>query len=183
MTELKVKEHWKILQGYDKQYRISTEGAVEVLTRKGPTNTFLYKRLKPHRKVGGTGLYIHLWKNGKRLDKSLVRLVYETFVGPLPKNVACYHINGFQNDNRLVNITTLSNKQLGHLTAHMSRRRGVVKLDRQGNVVEVFRSTREAAKADFTNKQSIILRCNKKLSIDPYELTGFDYRYDDTYWD
>lgn len=42
---------------------------------------------------------------------SIHRLVYETFVGPIPQNMVIDHINGIKDDNRLENLRCISQSE------------------------------------------------------------------------
>lgn len=90
-----------------------------------------------------------------------------------------YHINRNIWDNRLENIGFIDRVSLGRLTGHMSsKRKAVFKVDRDGREVEVYRSAREAAKANHMSYQTVLDRCNGKVK-NPYALDGFTYRFED----
>lgn len=57
-----------------------------------------------------------------------------------------------------------------------SRRRPVAKIDSAGNVIAVYSSAREAARANFMSYQAVLDRCNGKVQK-PYVLDGFTYQF------
>lgn len=60
------------------------------------------------------------------------------------------------------------------------RKRAVVKLDADGNVVAEFASVQEAARKEYISFSAVLRRCHGKLE-EPRKLTGYDYRYKDDY--
>ena len=70
----------------------------------------------------------------------------------------------------------------------MSRRDGrngrhfaavVFKVDRQGNDVEIYRSARAAAQANYANHHAILDRCHNRIK-NPYELFGgYTFRFEE----
>lgn len=57
-----------------------------------------------------------------------------------------------------------------------SARRPVAKVDSSGNVITVYASAREAARANFMSYQAVLDRCNGKVQK-PYALDGFTYQF------
>jgi hypothetical protein len=105
-------EHWKMIPGFEKCYKVSDKGRVKSLPRKvqrirkGQRQliTVQEKFLKgaPLR----TGhLMVRLYKGrSKFIDKSIHRLVLETFIGPCPEGMECRHLDGNPTNNNLSNL-------------------------------------------------------------------------------
>lgn len=93
-------ETWKPAVGFEGRYEVSDLGAVRSLprprTKGGP--------LKPTPQVGGYLRLELVGKDGKRLSRSVHRLVLEAFVGPRPEGMQAAHRNGIVTDNRVSNL-------------------------------------------------------------------------------
>lgn len=76
-------------------YKISESGEVWSDKR----NIFLEPRMKSN-----GYLQIGLWRRGKRIWKSIHRLVLETYIGSCPVGMETCHNNGVKTDNRLENL-------------------------------------------------------------------------------
>lgn len=99
-------------------------------------------------------------ENGKAKEVPMLKIVSEAFL-PVPEpGQVPYHINGVVTDNWASNIGFITRKKLGQKTGHISRAQAVVKIDRTGELVEFYRSAREAAKHCYMSYQTIIDRCN-----------------------
>lgn len=98
-----MKENWLKIKSY-KGYEVSDLGRVRSL-KNGKVRV-----LKPQ--DNGIGyLQVVLCKNGKRKSFYIHRLVYETFIGPIPKGMVVNHLNEDKRDNRLVNLEVTTQKQ------------------------------------------------------------------------
>ena len=74
------------------------------ITTSGKVWTNKYKKWLSPGKVNRGYLQVVLYKNNKRFQRKISRLMLETFVGPCPKNKECCHNNGVKDDNRLENL-------------------------------------------------------------------------------
>lgn len=101
-------ERWKPIPGYRGYYEISDQGQIRSLTRiiihkNGLKYILRGKVLKPT--PNGKGYQtVSLYKNSKRKNFYLHRLVLLTFVGPCPPKMECCHKNGDNTDNRRANL-------------------------------------------------------------------------------
>lgn len=98
-----MKEIWKDIKDFEGLYQVSNFGRVRSLK-------FGKERLL---KCGGnTGYYkVELWKNGKKCDKQVHRLVADAFIDN-PNNLECVnHINGIKIDNRVENLEWITCKE------------------------------------------------------------------------
>lgn len=126
-------EQWKDIVGH-KNYKINKKG--EVIKK------FTGKLLKPQDRNG----YYRVNIDGKPL--TVHRLVYETFVGPIPKGMVIDHINGIRNDNRIENlrcITQSENMYNAQKNGHKGQHK-VAQYDTEHNFIKEYPSFTAAAK-------------------------------------
>ena len=167
-------EHWKKIpiDGLLYDYRISTLGRVAKVLPNG--KRFLlkhtYDRKACHYSVG-----LKL-KNGLIAHKTITSLMGLTFLEPKEGYVFTTK-NNIQTDMRLSNITQMQTKDVVTRT-NKAKRKTIFKIDKQGNVVAIYKSTRECAFANNYSQQSISDRCagqrNNILASD-----GYAYCYED----
>ena len=77
-------EIWRDVKGFEGLYQVSTKGHVRSLNYKWTGQTKLLKPQIHHKGSGILGIW--LYKNGKKHEKSLARLVVETFTTLKLKN-------------------------------------------------------------------------------------------------
>lgn len=150
---------WADVPGYDGKYQASVEGDVRRVYQSGKT-----RLMTPYRKKmsGSQRLVVKLTHNGKSKEEILMQVIAKTFLGEPPDGFVPYHKNGCQTDNYLGNIAYISKKELGQRTGKLSRSMAVLKIDPNGEVVDVYRSAREAGRKNFMSYQTVIDRCNGK---------------------
>lgn len=154
---------WKDIRGFEGKYQISYCGEVRRIYGSGKT-----RLLKPYRKASEQGRKIArnrlmvglIDEKGKKHCRWVHQLVAEHFLPPPKPGQVPYHINGVVTDNWASNIGYISRSELGKKTGHISKAQAVIKIDRNGELVDSYRSAREAAKACFMSYQTIIDRCN-----------------------
>lgn len=88
------------------------------------------------------------------------RLIYEAFYGNLNANEVVYSKNLQKYDVRASNLEKTTRQELGNLTAHLSRRRGIVFIGKNGELLDEFKSAREAEKVTLYNRNTICECCN-----------------------
>ena len=124
---------WRPLIISEKKYYISNNGSI-----KKDTGIILSGALRNG--------YVRYNLQGKLY--SAHRLVYETFVRPIPKGMVIDHINGIKDDNRLENLRCISQsenainaQQNGHKGQHR-----VAQYDLNNNLIKEYPSFTAAAK-------------------------------------
>ena len=147
-------EEWRDITGYEGTYQVSSLGRVKSL---GNGKYKKEKILKPGKRRGGY-LSIHLNANGHNKNVSihkLVALAFPEICGEWFPDAVCHHINENRTDNRPENIRWVTNK-FNSNTGTGNRRRsqkmknhtGISKkinqYDREGNLIAVYPSMREA---------------------------------------
>lgn len=167
---------WRDIPGYGGKYQASRNGDIRRVFGSGkvrdltPHWKFITKPKKHHL------LVTHLTLDGHDREVSMLRIMADTWKGKPPAGRVACHINGIISDNRADNIGFIDRKTLGRRTGG-SRRKPVRKLDKDGNVVEVYVSAREAARANHMSYQTVLDRCHRKVKNE-YALDGHTYRFD-----
>ena len=112
----------------------------------------------------------------KKVCVPLVWLVADAFMGGRRKGFDIVHKNGSKFDCSVYNLRFATKRESGMISCG-NRRKAVEKIDRDGNVVALYRSATEAAKANYIAKNAVGQRCRNEL-VDPFALTGFSFRYE-----
>lgn len=170
---------WRPLNGYFWPYRINEDADVEWLNPKNDK----WIRLKPviERKKKGNCTYGYLivWmkrKDGRFKQVNLKSLMIDAFFGGKKKGVVYGFRNGSFQDCSIYNLypttQTKINKRYGG-----GLRKSVEKIDKNGNVLELYSSVTEAAEANFMSRCAVIRRCRNQAK-DPFALTGYSFRYE-----
>lgn len=94
---------WKDIPGYEGRYQVCTLGFIRSIMRKKPHVLTLrtYKN-SPYYKVQ------LIDAAGKRKWHRVHRLVYITFIGPIPKGLVIDHISGDRTDNSVENLRAVT---------------------------------------------------------------------------
>ena len=153
-------------------YKISNMGLVKSMNYKC---TGKERILKPLKMKNGY-LYVSLRIDGKTVTKSIHRLVWEAFNGPIPEGMQVNHINEDRTDNRLENLNLLTNKENCNWGTHNEKLSiPVVQYDLEGNVVENWVSAREVEKVLGFNHAHIGECCRgERLTANNFK---WSYRY------
>ena len=169
-------ETWKDIPGYNGKYQADCEGNVRRIYKNGKT-----KMLTPYLKnqCKRTIYVVKLTIDGKSREEIMLGLMARTFLGPAPKGYVPYHINGCKSENNIQNIAYISKKELGKRTGAKSRRKSVVKIDSNGEIVDVYSSAREAARQNYMSYQTVMDRCNGKCKS-AYAPDGYAYAWEDS---
>ena len=117
LDQISWNEEFKIIPGLE-SYAINREGVVKALPKiregvlsclnnmSGRTDKsqrhYKERTIKPHFKA--RYWYVSLMHNGVRKAYRVHRLVYETFIGPIPDNMVIDHIDGDRNNNNVSNL-------------------------------------------------------------------------------
>lgn len=161
---------WKLLEGYKYPYRVSDEGEVQKRLPNGS-----WKTLKPY---PYSGQYrVHLWlPDGSWKRVQVSKLVVDNFMGGTPPGMLRVHKNGMKRDNAVENIEFVSRAKAAQ-RHRPGNSRTVLKVDRSGEVVAIYRSTVEAARKNHISQAAIGKRC-LGLIEDPFRLDGYNYVYE-----
>lgn len=145
---------WYDIPGYGGKYQINYDGCVRRKLKRGG-----YKDLHPYIKISNGRRVVKL--NSK--EQVVMKLMQITFIGELPPEKVTYHKNGIITDDALNNIGIITRQELGRKTG---RRNGcensIVKIDNNGQIVDFYRSAREAGRKNFMSYQTILDRIKGK---------------------
>lgn len=166
---------WKDIEGYEGKYQVSYEGKIRRIYKSGKVRELTPYLKQHHRKI----LFIGLTKNGKKKEFPVHSLVAQAFLGEPKKGEVTYHKNGLIRDNWASNLGYIDRKKLGKMTGSQSKRKGVVKINSNGEMVDFYPSARQAAKKNFMSYQTIIDRCNRKVKS-PFAPDGHAYAWEDS---
>lgn len=145
---------WYDIPGYDGKYQINFYGKIRRVLKNGR-----YKELHPYIKITNGSQAVKL--NSK--EKVVMSLMRKTFIGDLPDGYNTYHRDGCRSNNELSNIGVIEKRELSKLISRCNNREvGVVKLDSNGNIVNFYRSAREAGRQNYMSYQTILDRINGK---------------------
>lgn len=181
---------WKDIKGFGGKYQVSYCGEVRRVYPSGKTRLMSpYKKTsEKNKKILRNRLFVHLTDDtGKRREVPILKIVSEAFLPPPKPGQVPYHLNGIVTDNWASNIGYIGKKELGKKTGHISRAQAVVRIDKNGEMVDFYRSAREAAKHCFIAHQAIATRCNgfyikggkKHYYKSIFAPDGFAYSWDD----
>jgi hypothetical protein len=114
LPEVKMKEIWKDIPGYEGLYQASSLGRIKTVEGKVTSNRRYSKRVWKSRIMKGrgdnysTGRRVSLWKDGKVKDFLVARLVAITFLGEPLQGYTVNHKDGDRMNNQIDNLEWLS---------------------------------------------------------------------------
>jgi hypothetical protein len=162
---------WRPVEGYKYPYRLSDEGELQRWDRDHwkDIHPFLGTRQRVTVKV--------CCKDGKRRCVPLVWLMADVWLGGRRKAMCLVHKNGCKMDCGVGNLEWMTFSEAAQISKY-NRRKPVVKLNKKGEIVDIYPSITEAAEANHISRSAMNMRCLRKVK-DPFCLDGHDYRYED----
>ena len=164
-------EQWKDIPGFEGKYQISSYGCVKYVGTRLSSNGTRERLIKAFPNQHGYLMVAPRNNNGDRHNVSIHKTVARLFV-PNPESKPCVnHRNGIKTDNRIENLewcTIAENNRHAldnGLNKPVGRRRPVISLDKNGQIVGAYSSTREAARRHGVSQTCVwtALRSSKKL--------------------
>ena len=166
-TRIDAPEYWRPIEGYENKYKISTNGRI--------VNWKTGYELRPHVTKQGS-VVIALFRNRRSTTYNLKTLMWQTFVGRIPKGYRVATKSPASQDCRLENLKLVTKTEW--LTKIGKSGRAVIKINKQGKVVKLYRTAVEAGIANCYSPSTLSNRCKngeyKKPAAD-----GCDYAYED----
>lgn len=183
MKKERVKDtDWRKVPGYGGAYEINWDGYVRSWRWKGSHFSAAPRILTPYmRKKGrlGKAQFVKLTdENGKSHEVKVMHIMVQVWLGGGRTGLVPYHINGDVTDHCVRNIGFATREQLGRMTGAKSKRKPVAKITEDGEVVAVYSSARNAAKANHMSYQTVLDRCHGRVKK-PFALDGTTYVFDD----
>ncbi len=191
-------EIWRDIEGFEGIYQISSQGRVKSLKRIDNNNHPIKEKiLKPNidNREGKGYLGVRLCKNGKQKFFQIHRLVYETFVGKIPDDMQCNHINEKKDDNRLENLNLMTPKENSNwgtrneriseakkgmklseetknkMKNHPNKSKIILQIELNGNIIADFHSLCEVQRQLGYEKASVSRCCLGK------QKTAYGYKW------
>lgn len=162
---------WYDIPGYGGKYQINYFGNIRRALKRG------YKDLHPYIKSSNGRRIVKL--NGK--EQVVMKLMQITFIGALPPGKVAYHKNGIITDDALNNIGITTRSELGRLTGRSNGCEiSVVKISPDGEIVDFYRSVREAGRKNHMSYQTILDRIGGKVKS-LYAPDGYVYCKDNAW--
>lgn len=107
---------FKDIKGYEGLYQINKFGVVKSLARLKGSIKCKERILKYDYPKSGY-LRVTLSKDNKTTKKFVHRLVYEAFVGDIPKGLTIHHIDENKHNNHIYNLLACTHRQNNHFSA------------------------------------------------------------------
>lgn len=159
---------WKDIPGYGGAYQVSRWGEVRSWrlhgTKRRADEPKLLTQIRRHRGGGRSIFYaVRLTdESGKSSHVKVMSLVVDLWMGGCPKGKVPYHKNGDLTDSCEHNIGFATRHELGKKTGGIAQRKAVVKIDPNGEEIEIYPSAAAAARANFVSSQTMRNRCAGK---------------------
>lgn len=155
-----MKEEWKDIEGYEGLYQVSNLGRVKSLPRNG---TIKQERIIKSGKDKYGYLRIILHKNGFKKYVTIHRLVAETFLENKNGLPQIDHIDGNKLNNNVLNLRYCTHSQnINNPNTLKKLCKRVMQIDKGNNIVNIYKSTRDAERQTGILHNSISLCCNLK---------------------
>ena len=156
-----MKEIWKDIKGFEGLYKVSNLGRLYSYPRRGTKGGYTYGG-----KLGENYLICALYKYKIKTYVLMHRLVYETFVGPIPEGYDVHHIDHNPKNNSLDNLQLLpsSEHSMKHLAEHSKKTvaeaikttsKPILQYTLDGELVAEYPSACEAARKNGISQSSI----------------------------
>lgn len=158
---------WKQVKGFEGIYDLRSDGLLYSHPRKNTKGGYRYG-------IGVKHLQHSLTKNSEHTVIGAHILVYETFVGEIPKGYVVHHINGNPKDNRVENLCLMkdnehrkmhckeNNKKMTKESAKITSK-PVLQYTLDGEFVAEYPSAKEAERQTGVHCQRISECCNKVM--------------------
>ena len=181
-----MEEIWKAVEGYEGIYEVSNLGQVRSLDKEQPVfgdkGVKIRQGIIKRHNIGRTGYhYVMLVKDGIAKNHRVHRLVANAFV-PNPDNLPeVNHKDENKANNRADNLEWCTSKYNANYGTRNERkaegkRRPVLQLDKDGNVIREYASVTEAAEA-VGSSSSHISRCCLGTVKGHKTVKGFYWKY------
>lgn len=163
----KCPEYWKPIAGI-KDYEMSTRGKIRNCRNGKLVNTIMTG-------AGRNSCCVTFYIDGKVICRSVKRLMWETFVGPVPKDARVVSKSGVCASAELDDLMLTTQAKLGRKAAHASGKK-VLKINKKGEVVKIYENTKTAGADNFYSHRSIQRKCAGQAIK---TIGDYDFAYED----
>lgn len=175
-TEPKRPEVWRDIPEFVGRYQASSWGRIRKLGHGARIMS------QSQREIRGTYrsklMVCYLTTPGmKRIMRSVSRLVASAFGMDIEGKVVV-HVNRLHEDCSVRNLKVVSRTTCARHYTRAVNRKPVLKIDKSGEVVDVYGSARAAAKANGCSSSTIGARCNGQMKS-RYAPDGYEYRWEE----
>lgn len=189
------REEWRDVPGYGGWYQINRFGEVRSYRQKGNRHSSMFRKkrdkpvlLRPYQRRHG--LFVKLTDvEGKSRERNVSRIMADVWLGGVPDGCMIWREDGDPTNTNVCNLKVTSKSEFikrshtadGFKDSRIKYR--VLKLDTSLEIVECYRSGREAAKRNNFSYQAILDRCNLRLKrMALFAADGYIYAWDDEKW-
>lgn len=177
------------VEGFEGLYEISNNGLLHIFPRQGTKGGYTYGNFRKGY------LYYGFSKNSVAKNKSIHKLVYETFVGPIPEGYDVHHIDHNPMNNCVYNLELieLHRHRKEHFKLHSqktldaavkAKSKPVLQYTLDGEFVAEYSSAREASRITKIPQSHISDVASGKVKINskgckwiPKTAGGFVFKY------
>lgn len=164
---------WRPIEGYKFPYRISETARLQKFY-KGKwveVDTKFY---------GGSHDRLEACMRTADSKKRIVginTLMANAFLGGCKPGYKVIHKNGMKTDCALENLAFASQKEIGKKYGGIGRRKSVLKVDKNGNLLAVYHTAGEAAKRNFMSETQVRKHC-RGIVQNPFKFLDYTFVYD-----
>jgi hypothetical protein len=123
---------WEDIKGYEGLYQINEDGKVKSLARVKGFILCKERILKEHKNNNGY-IRVTLSKNDEAKKFFIHRLVYETFIGQIPKEYEINHMDKNRLNNNITNLELVTNAENSRMKTNTKLTIGKVRAIRLSN--------------------------------------------------
>lgn len=107
-------EIWRDIKGFEGLYQASSEGRIRSIDRIVDNSRYGKEKLKGRilKPYKAQDYYaVKMFLNGKGYPKRVSRIIYETFIGPIPEGMQVNHIDENKTNNSISNLNLMTPKE------------------------------------------------------------------------
>ena len=178
-------EEWKDIPDFEGFYQGSNFGRIKSVDRiinngRGSTTALCGQIIKQHKRKDKNGfrMVVCLSKLGKQKQYYVSRLIYSSFYGHIPKGMQVNHIDENTENNAIWNLNLMTpseNVNWGTRNERVAKKKAksVYQYSLEGNLIKIWKSTRQIEKELGYKHQSIGKCCNETARYN----TAYGYKW------